>query len=303
MIFKRNIYNELIEWKKEQGKSSILVEGARRVGKSTLVENFAKENYKTYILIDFNNISAEIRDIFLNERANIDTFYLKLSLATGIKIYRRKTLLIFDEVQKFPIAREYTKYIVKDNRCDCICTGSLISIKKNTQGISIPSEERKIKIYPLDFEEFLLALNEDVRLEGIKAIVKINQPIGNGIHRTLMEFMRLYIVIGGMPQAVAKYLETKDFDKVDKIKREILGIYRDDILANGDENKYKILNIFDNIPSQLNKSYKKFILNKTLKGDRIERNVENFVFLEEAMLINRCFLCNNPNIGLNQNRE
>lgn len=218
-MFKRKIYDELQHWKNTRaGKTALLVEGQRRVGKSTVVEEFAKQAYKSYILIDFSTCSQEIRDLF-NDISDLDFFFLQLQLLTHVRLEERNSVIIFDEVQLFPLARQAIKSLVKDHRYDYIETGSLISIKKNVKDILIPSEEQRIYMYPMDFEEFLWALGDDVTVPMLEILFSKQKPAGDGAHRKIMRNLRLYMLIGGMPQAVETYLQENNFEAVDQIKR------------------------------------------------------------------------------------
>ena len=229
MYFKRKIYDKLVEWKKNSdGKTALLIEGARRIGKSTIVELFAKNEYENYLIIDFNIAPNEIKDLFINERSDIDLILQKLQSFYGKVLPVRKSLIIFDEVQFCPEARSMIKYLVADGRYDYLETGSLISIKKNVENILIPSEERKINMYPLDFEEFLWTLNDNATIPFLRDCY-INKKKVDIAHKRIMKDFRTYILVGGMPQAIAEYINTKSFDRVDEIKRNILSLYHDDI--------------------------------------------------------------------------
>lgn len=254
---KRKLYNELLKWKKESnGKTALLIEGARRVGKSYIATEFAKNNYKTYILIDFSKVPEIIKELFDNYLDNLDYLFTYLSQYYGVKLYERETLFIFDEIQFCPRARGAIKHLVADGRYDYIETGSLISIKKNVKDILIPSEEEKIKMQPMDFEEFLWALGNTTLMDFIKECYQKKMPLGQALHRKAMDYFKEYLIIGGMPQVVSEYIVTKDFDKADRIKRNILKLYRDDIRKHADEINLKVEQIFDTIPSQLQKHEK-----------------------------------------------
>ena len=227
-IFKRKLYDRLLEWKRVQnGKSAILIEGARRVGKSTLVEQFAKNEYESYILIDFNEASAEVKSLF-NDLMNKDYIFLQLQALYNVVLKERKSVIIFDEVQKCPLARQAIKYLVKDGRYDYIETGSLISIKKNTKNIPIPSEEERVTLYPMDYEEFRWALGDETGMSLLKQVFEKRMSLGEGINRMKMRDLRLYMLVGGMPQAVNEYLDTKNLQNVDLVKRQIIQLYADD---------------------------------------------------------------------------
>ena len=301
---KRKIYNKLLDWKKESnGEYALLIDGARRVGKSYIVRQFAEKEYSSYVILDFNLVSKSIKDLFENDLDNLDRFFMYLSNYTGKTLYTRDTLIVFDEVQQYPKARAAIKYLVKDGRYDYIETGSLISIKKNVEGIVIPSEEEHIKMFPMDFEEFLWAMGEEMLMPFIKDCFKSKKPMGQLMHRRAMDYFRLYMIVGGMPQAVEKYVETRDFSKVDKLKRRILDLYRSDIskFAKGYDTKVK--SIFEEIPSQLQKHEKKFRLSALKEGARARDYETAFFWLDDAMIINSCYNTTEPNVGLNINKD
>ena len=301
---KRKIYNKLLNWKKESnGEYALLIDGARRVGKSYIVRQFAEKEYSSYVILDFNLVSKSIKDLFENDLDNLDRFFMYLSNYTGKTLYTRDTLIVFDEVQQYPKARAAIKYLVKDGRYDYIETGSLISIKKNVEGIVIPSEEEHIKMFPMDFEEFLWAMGEEMLMPFIKDCFKSKKPMGQLMHRRAMDYFRLYMIVGGMPQAVEKYVETRDFSKVDKLKRRILDLYHSDIskFAKGYDTKVK--SIFEEIPSQLQKHEKKFRLSALKECARARDYETAFFWLDDAMIINSCYNTTEPNIGLNLNKD
>ena len=298
---KRKVYNEILRWKKEsQGKTALLVEGARRVGKSYIVEEFAKENYKSYILVDFSKISNEVKELFENYLDNLDYLFTYISNYYGIKLYERDTLFIFDEIQFCPKARGAIKHLVADGRYDYIETGSLISIKKNVKDILIPSEEEMVKMNPMDFEEFLWAMGNDTLMDFIKDCLKNKRALGQGLHRKAMDYFKEYLIIGGMPQAVLEYSISRDFEKTDKIKRNILNLYREDIRKYSDELNLKVEQIFDTIPSQLQKHEKKFNISSLDENARYRNFERAFYWLSDACLINIAHNTTEPNIGLGQ---
>ena len=298
---KRKVYNEILRWKKEsQGKTALLVEGARRVGKSYIVEEFAKENYKSYILVDFSKISNEVKELFENYLDNLDYLFTYVSNYYGIKLYERDTLFIFDEIQFCPKARGAIKHLVADGRYDYIETGSLISIKKNVKDILIPSEEEMVKMNPMDFEEFLWAMGNDTLMDFIKDCLKNKRALGQGLHRKAMDYFKEYLIIGGMPQAVLEYSISRDFEKTDKIKRNILNLYREDIRKYSDELNLKVEQIFDTIPSQLQKHEKKFNISSLDENARYRNFERAFYWLSDACLINIAHNTTEPNIGLGQ---
>ncbi len=301
---KRKIYDSLVKWKKESvGSTALLIDGARRVGKSYIAEEFAKSEYRSYIMIDFNKAPEEIKDLFKNYLNDMDTFFMYLSNFYNVKLYERETLIILDEVQLFPYARSAVKYLVADGRYDYIETGSLMSIKKNVRDILIPSEERHIKMFPLDFEEFLWAFDNVLLMDYIRNCFEKRKPMGQALHRKAMDYFRQYMIVGGMPQAVEAYIQNRDFDKTDRIKRDILELYRADIAKHAEGYEMKVLQIFDDIPAQLQKHDKKFKLSSLKKEARF-RDYESAIFwLSDAMIANMCYNATSPEIGLKLNMD
>ena len=298
---KRNVYYDLLEWKKKSnGKTAMLIEGARRVGKSYIALEFAKNNYKNYVLINFSKVSDDVKNIFNNYLDKLDDFFLLLSSYYGVELYERETLFIFDEIQFFPRAREAIKFLVEDGRYDYLETGSLISIKKNVKDILIPSEEESIVMYPMDFEEFLWAMGRNTLMDYIREHFENRKSIGPLLHRTIMDYFNKYMIVGGMPQAVLEFSATNSFASVDKIKRSIIKLYRDDIRKHAEELNLKVEQIFDTIPAQLAKHEKRFNL-ATLDENARYRDYEGaFYFLEDAGIINIAYNTTEPNIGLGQ---
>lgn len=301
---KRKIYDELLKWKKqEQGRTAILIDGARRVGKSYICEEFARNEYDSYIMIDFNIAPKEVKNLFNNYLHDLDTFFMYLSNYYNVRLHERKSLIIFDEVQLFPKARSAIKYLVKDGRYDYMETGSLISIMTNVDNILIPSEERHLKMYPLDFEEFLWAMDNYQLMDYVKECFDKNKSMGQLLHRKAMDYFRQYLIVGGMPQAVETYVKTKDFNEVDKKKRDILTLYRADINRYGKWYDMNCDQVFDDIPSQLQRHEKKFRPSSIKKDSRL-RDYEGSIFwLESAMIINVCYNSSAPNIGLKLNMD
>ena len=301
---KRKVYNDILKWKEEsQGKTALLIEGVRRVGKSYIVEEFAKDNYKSYILIDFSKVPNEVKELFDNYLDNLDYLFTYISNYYGVKLYERDTLFIFDEIQFCPRARGAIKHLVADGRYDYIETGSLISIKKNVKDILIPSEEEMIKMNPMDFEEFLWAMGNDTLMDFIKECYNNKRNMGQALHRKAMDYFKEYLIVGGMPQAVLEYRESRDFEKTDKIKRNILNLYREDIRKYSDELNLKVEQIFDTIPSQLQKHEKKFNISSLDENARY-RNFEGaFYWLSDACLINIAHNTTEPSIGLGQRMD
>ena len=304
MEIKRKIYDSLLSWKaNSQGQKAILVEGARRVGKSTIVEKFAKENYRSYILIDFNKATKHIRDNFDNLN-QLDIFYQNLSLEYNVRLFPRESLIIFDEIQKFPKAREAIKYLVADGKIDYIETGSLISIHENVKDITIPSEERKLKMYPIDFEEFMEAMGENLLLEYIIYCYKKQIPLEEKLHLKAMRLFREYILVGGMPQSVVAYIENgRDFFASDIEKRDILNLYRDDIKKVSKRYSSKVSALFENIPSYLSTHEKKVVLSQIDEGARYSQYDDPLFWLDDSMICNLCYKCNDPNVGFALNKN
>ncbi len=307
MEIARKAYSKLQEWKNSsQGKSAIMLEGARRIGKSTLAMRFGKNEYKSHILVDFNNVSRQISENFANNLNNLDLFFQILSLEYNTPLYKRNSLIIFDEIQKFPRAREAIKYLVADGRYDFIETGSLISIKENVSTITIPSEEEKLKMYPCDFEEFAGALGEELLLQYIAKCFKDRVPLEDHFHKRALWLFKEYMLVGGMPQSIVAYLENgRDFAKSDKEKRKILDLYRDDIKKASKRYSSKVAAIFDNIPGYLSTHEKKVVLKEidASKAASFSKYDEPLFWLGDSMICNLCYKCNDPNIGfaLNQN--
>lgn len=305
MILKRKMYEKLLAWKKEcNGSRAILIEGARRIGKSTIVKEFAKNEYRTNIIIDFANVSSAVKDIFEKYKHKLDEFFMLLSLEYNTKLYARESVIVFDEVQRYPQAREFIKYLVADGRYDYIETGSLISIKENVQNIVIPSEERSIKMYPLDFEEFCWAFEEEMLAQYIRKCFNERVPLERSLHDRAMLLFKQYMLIGGMPQSVISYLKgNRDFEAADMEKRDILRLYRDDILKINATYKSKVLAIFDQLPGFLSKHEKRVILSSVVQGSTLDQYTDTFFWLGNSMICNECFLTKDPNVGLSLNED
>ena len=301
---RRKVYAKLLSWKQERhGESAVLVNGARRVGKSFIVKEFAQREYKSHVLLDFNKVGKNVKDLFENYLDDLDTFFLYLSSYTNTPLYPRESVIIFDEVQLFPRARTAIKYLVEDGRYDYIETGSLVSIKKNVEEIMIPSEEEEILMYPMDFEEFLWAMGNETLMPLIRLNYEKKHEMGQAMHRKAMDYFRQYLITGGMPQAVAKYQETKDFDKVDHVKRQILRLYRNDIQKYAGSYAPKVTRIFDTIPSQLQKHEKKFMLKALTEGARMRDYETAFFWLADAMFVDMAYNTTEPSIGLGLNTD
>ena len=298
-MLKRKIYDKLLEWKNQSnGSTAILIDGARRVGKSYIAEEFGKSEYKSYILIDFGKAPQDVLDLFIHDSANLDLFFAKLSAFYAKTLHKRNSLIIFDEVQQFPRARQLIKYLVADGRYDYIETGSLIRLKKNVQDIIIPSEEEHLEMFPMDFEEFLWAMGDEVTVPLIRTCFESKTPLSQALHRKIMNDFRQYVLVGGMPQSVIAYLKEKNFEASDVAKRRIIKLYRDDVskFAEGYENK--VFALFDGIPAQLSKKEKKYKLSSISKEARFRTYEDSFIWLHEAMVVNTCFNATDPGVGL-----
>lgn len=305
MILQRKIYSQLVAWKNEcKGSKAVLIEGARRIGKSTVAEEFAKKEYSKYLIIDFAKKDKEVESYFEKHLNNIDTLFMLLQVHYGITLENRKSLIIFDEVQMFPQARAAIKYLVEDGRYDYLETGSLISIKENVKNIVIPSEERHICMYPMDFEEFSMALGEEELLKYIKKCFEEKTLLERGLHDKAMLLFKQYLLVGGMPKAVVTYIENhKSFEKADMEKRDILALYREDIMKINAQYRSKVLAIYDQIPALLSKHEKRVIFKDVLNGTSADRYEETFFWLSDSMISNECFLCSDPNIGFSLNKD
>ena len=299
-IFKRKLYDRLLEWKHVQnGKTAILIEGARRVGKSTLVEQFAKNEYDSYILIDFNEASEEVTALF-NNLMNMDYIFLQLQSIYNVVLKKRKSVIIFDEVQNCPRARQAIKYLVKDGRYDYIETGSLISIKKNTKNITIPSEEERVTLYPMDYEEFRWAMGDEATIPLLRTFYDNKLPLAQA-HREAMRNFRLYLLVGGMPQAVEAYIETNNFSMVDLAKRGVIRIYQDDFQKLDSTGRLETL--FMNIPSQLSQTNNRFKPYAVL-GDVDEDKLMEFLKdLEDSKTTLFAYHSNAPNVGMSLTKD
>lgn len=300
-MFRRKIYDKLLEWKTESdGRTALLIEGARRVGKSTVVEEFAKNEYESYILIDFSRTSKAVKELF-EDISDLDYLFLQLQLQYKVDLHERRSLIIFDEVQQCPLARQAIKALVADHRYDYVETGSLISIKRNVKDILIPSEERKISMYPMDHEEFLWAVGDLTTIPLLKKVFDSGKPVGVQIHRKLMRDFRLYMLVGGMPQAVNEYIETNNFRKVDQIKRDILNLYEDDFKKIDPTGK--LSSLFDAIPAQLNKNASRYQVSSVLNGERAENILESIAELKDSKTVLVSYHANDPNAGMSNNKD
>lgn len=300
----RKIYSKLMDWKNQwRGKTAILIDGARRVGKSYIALEFAKNEYRSHLLIDFNNASPQIIELFEHNLNDLDVFFRNLRLLTGVKLYPRESVIIFDEVQQYPKARAAIKYLVADGRYDYIETGSLMSINRNVKDIVIPSEEEHLDLNPMDFEEFLWAVDEGEFMDYIAECYQAQRPLGNALHRKAMDLFRQYMIVGGMPQAVKEYVAYRDFSRVDRIKRNILKLYRSDISKYAYGEEHKVTRIFDLIPASLQRHEKRFRIGDVRAGARTRDYMKSMFWLEESRVANFCYATSAPNVGLGMNRE
>ena len=300
MELQRSIYSKLLEWKsRSSGSTALLIEGARRIGKSTIAKKFGQENYKSFALVDFALASKTIKDNFSENLLDLDRFFQTISIEYGVKLYERESLIIFDEVQMFPQARQAIKYLVADGRYDYLETGSLISIHENVKNIVIPSEEEKLKMHPLTFPEFLLAAQEEQLLDYIRECYKQKQPLIDRFHKRATHLVREYMLVGGMPQSVVAYFEGNlDFEAADRAKRQILGLYREDINKIAQQYRSKVSALFEYIPGYLSTHDKKIVLSKIDDNGEFNRYDDPLFWLEDSMMCNLCFKSTNPNTGL-----
>ena len=295
-MFKRKIYSKLLSWKEESnGNTALLIEGARRIGKSTVVESFAKNEYQSYILIDFSTVSKSIKALF-EDISDLDYLFLQLQLQYKVDLHERNSLIIFDEVQLCPLARQAIKSLVKDHRYDYIETGSLISIKKNIQNILIPSEERKLSMYPMDYEEFLWALGDHTTTALVRKLFDSRHPIGDKLHRKLMRDFRLYMLVGGMPQAIETYIEKNNLQLVDETKREIVDLYEEDFVKI--DGTGLAGDIYDAIPANLSGNASRYILSSAREGVRSEKVRELIPDMLSSYTVNIAYHANNPDVGM-----
>ena len=295
---KRKITKKLQKWKEESdGKTAALITGARRVGKSYIVEEFAKKHYKTYLVINFTTVGDEVKDLFEHQVNDLDVFFTLLQTLYGVTFYKRDTVLIFDEVQTFPRARELIKHFVADGRYDYIETGSLMSIRKNVEDILIPSEEREIQLHPMDFEEFLWALGEDNAYSNLQYLLDEKTSLGP-LHRKMMTLFRQYLIVGGMPQAVKAFVDSRNFKLADIEKRQILNLYANDIDKHGGKEAPRVRKIYDLIPAQLSEANKRFMFSAISDTARYREYENALLWLNEARMVNLCYNTTEPSVGL-----
>lgn len=296
-VFRRKAYQKMLQWKSESaGRSALLVEGARRVGKSTLVKHFAEREYESYILLDFANLLPEVQTLMETSLADLNHLFMRLQIIYNVTLVERKSVIIFDEVQLLPLVRQAIKYLVADGRYDYIETGSLISIRKNVRNIVIPSEEDRIQMYPMDYEEFRWALGDNTTMTLLKQVFIDKQPLGDATHRHLMRDFRLYMLVGGMPQAVNEYLETNNLQKVDSVKRRILNLYADDLHKLDTSNKLRTL--FWAIPSELSKNTSRYQATTIIENVKQYQMQEILELMRESMIVNIAYQSTDPAVGL-----
>ena len=294
---RRKMYDSLLEWKlRDHGTSAAFVDGARRVGKSTICERFAQREYRSYLLVDFAHLPGGVCDIFEQDSGDLDVFFLKLSAVYGKTLYQRESVVIFDEVQLYEPARQLIKYLVADGRYDYIETGSLVTLKKHEskRDTLIPSEEEHLKMYPLDFEEFLWAKGDEATMPALWTFFRRQMPLGQALHRRVMNDFRTYMLVGGMPQAVCEFVRSGDLEQVDRIKRRIVNLYREDVSKFAKGYEARVFAIFDQIPSQLSKREKKFKLADLGRSARFRSYKDAFVWLDETMVVNTCLNAEDP---------
>ncbi len=300
-IFKRKLYEKMLQWKQERdGKTALLIKGARRVGKSTLAEEFARREYESYILIDFTETAQEVRDLF-EDISDLDSLLFQLQYHYNTRLKERKSVIIFDEVQECPLARQAIKKLVKDHRYDYIETGSLISIKKKTKNIRIPSEETRVEMYPMDYEEFRWALGDGVTVDLLREAYEAKRPLGDGVMRKLLRDFRLYMLVGGMPQAVNEYLDTNNLSAVDKVKREIIELYADDFRKIDPTGK--ATRMFYAVPGQLNKNASRYQISSVIEQGKQDRVEELLQDMEDSKVVLFSHHADDPNVGLSLHED
>lgn len=296
IYFKRKMYETMLKWKSERnGDTALLIQGARRIGKSTIAEEFARNEYRSYILIDFSKVSKEVNDLF-NDISDLNYLFLRLQFIYQVQLYERESVIIFDEVQLQPLARQAIKHLVKDHRYDYIETGSLISVRSQSRNIIIPSEETKVNMYPMDYEEFRWALGDTTTIPLLRSAFEKKMSLGDAVHRKLMRDFRLYMLVGGMPQAVAAYIKTNNFSAVDLVKRDIIALYEEDFGKIDSSGKAKAM--YDAIPAQLSKNVLRYQVGKAIPDEKIERVINIVKDMEDSMTANIVYHSDDPNVGL-----
>lgn len=296
ICFKRKLYAAMLKWKQERnGATALLIQGARRVGKSTIAEEFARNEYTSYILIDFSKVSKAVADLF-DDVSDLNYLFLRLQFIFNVQLHERSSVIVFDEVQLQPKARQAIKHLVKDRRYDYIETGSLISVRSKSRDILIPSEETKINLYPMDFEEFRWALGDDATIPLLRAAFEKKMSLGDAVHRKLMRDFRLYMLVGGMPQAVVAYIETNNFTEVDTVKRDIIALYEEDFGKIDSSGRAKAL--YDAIPAQLSRNASRYKVSTAIPDDKKDRIMSAIAEVEDSMTVNIAYHVDDPNIGL-----
>lgn len=296
ICFKRKLYAAMLKWKQERnGATALLIQGARRVGKSTIAEEFARNEYTSYILIDFSKVSKAVADLF-DDVSDLNYLFLRLQFIFNVQLHERSSVIVFDEVQLQPKARQAIKHLVKDRRYDYIETGSLISVRSKSRDILIPSEETKINLYPMDFEEFRWALGDDATIPLLRAAFEKKMSLGDAVHRKLMRDFRLYMLVGGMPQAVVAYIETNNFTEVDTVKRDIIALYEEDFGKIDSSGRAKAL--YDAIPAQLSRNASRYKVSTAIPDDKKDRIMSVIAEVEDSMTVNIAYHVDDPNIGL-----
>lgn len=300
-IFERKIYQKMLDWKKNSnGKTALLIKGARRVGKSTVAEEFAQKEYTSYILIDFSIVPKEVHDLF-KDLSDLNYLFLRLQLIYRVNLENRKSVIIFDEVQREPYARQAIKHLVKDGRYDYIETGSLLSIKKNVENIVIPSEETRLEMLPMDYEEFRWALGDKTTVPTLKNAFENKIPLGDDINRRMMRDFRLYMLIGGMPQAVNEYISSNNFSKVDQVKRSILELYQDDFRKIDPSGRASL--IFSAIPSELAKNASRYQISSVLSNEKHDRVLGLIADMKDSLTVNIAYHANDPSAGMSLHED
>lgn len=301
LIFERKIYQKMLKWKNESnGKTALLIKGARRVGKSTVAEEFAKKEYTSYILIDFSIAGTEVHNLF-KDLSDLNYLFLRLQLIYHVNLENRKSVIIFDEVQTEPLARQAIKHLVKDGRYDYIETGSLLSIKKNVENIVIPSEETRIEMVPMDYEEFRWALGDKTTISMLKTAFENKMPLSDDLNRKMMRDFRLYMLVGGMPQAVNEYIATNNFSKVDQVKRSILELYQDDLRKIDKTGRASLM--FQAIPSELAKNSSRYQISSVIPNGRQDRTLEIISDMKDSLTVNLAYHANDPSCGMSLHED
>ncbi len=296
IYFKRKIYDTMLKWKTERnGETALLIQGARRIGKSTIAEQFARHEYKTYLLIDFSRVTKEVNDLF-KDISNLNYLLVRLQFIYNVKLYERKSVIIFDEVQLQPLARQAIKHLVKDHRYDYIETGSLISVRSISRNIILPSEETKVDMFPMDYEEFLWALGDTATIPLLRSAFEEKMSLGDAVHRKLMRDFRLYMLVGGMPQAVSTYIKTNNFASVDLVKRDIISLYEEDFVKIDNSGRAKAM--YDSIPAQLSRNVMRYKVGKVIPNEKVERVLNIIRAMEDSMTVNVSYHSDDPNVGL-----